>query len=338
MKQNYDINLITKYYFEEKLSLQEVADRIGYRSAGGVSLILKRHGFNIRKQNAGSRNKKHQLNSQYFKEINTKKKAYLLGLLIADGTILQKWNKVTLALKDKELVELFKCELESTHKLSEYDIHDKRTGKTYKRYSLQVPSKELVDDLAALGVYDAKSFTCDLPKINEQYFWHFVRGLFDGDGTVGLNNTKKDGALQFSIIGSEKLILSLKERFNKFGLSETKVSYPGYKSLEGVISRIHYYSYNDLKILCDNMYADSDGCRLERKYEIFKTLREYKAGRYDRTKSLRKVRMLDLKGNLIKDFEHIHEACEKIGATYRMVHRVAMGERSQTKGYRFEYL
>ena len=146
----------------------------------------------------------------------------------------------------------------------------------------------------------------------------------------------KGGRLRFSIIGSSNFIKELKNIFIQYGLSDTKISETPHKSQFGSISTLNYYSYNDLKKIKNLFYMENECLKLTRKYEVFKTLKEYKQGLYNR--KLKKIQMFDIHMNLIKTFNNIHDASDEINSSYRQIHRVAMGERKQTKGYIFRYI
>lgn len=334
MKKKLEIQEVKKIYFEENKTLKEVGDILGY-TASGVRKFLIKNNIKTKKQNFNSKNCKNSMNITFFENINSSSKAYVLGLLLSDGYISKKWSKVVLTSKDYELVDIVRKELNSTHKLSEYDVYDKRTNKTYKRFSLQIPSKKMCVDLNCLGLQNNKSFDCEYPNINDDYFWDFVRGVFDGDGSISKMN--KEGILRFSIIGSENFILKLKEKFNSFGLTDTKIIYTKYKSERGCICKLLYYSFEDLDFIKNNMYNNSDGLRLSRKYEIFQTLKEHNRGAYDRTPVLKPVKMYGLNGVLIKEFKNIHDATTELEITSEMIYRVIRGERKKTKGYKFSY-
>jgi len=78
----------------------------------------------------------------YFKSIDSCNKAYILGLIVSDGYVDEKSNKLNFTSKDIELVEIFRRELKSQHKLGTYNIYDKRTNKYYQRHSIQISSKK----------------------------------------------------------------------------------------------------------------------------------------------------------------------------------------------------
>jgi LAGLIDADG-like domain len=332
----YDINQIANYYFNDKYSTIKIGKIIGV-SPATVSAQLKKHGYVLDNKVHDGNGRKLFVDKKFFKDIDNKSKAYLLGLIISDGYV-DNYTKLSFVSKDIELVEMLKRELKSEHKLAKYDIFDKRTNKTYIRYSIQVSSKEIINDLNNLGVFSRKSFNCKMPNIPEKFFWHFVRGLFDGDGGVYVSSGKQEGSLRFSIIGSENLIMELKKIFLSYGLSDTKISITKYKSGNDRIVSILYYSFKDMLILKNKMYEDSENLRLTRKYDLFQTLKEFKRGSYDRTPNLRRIEMYDLDNNLIHTFNNIHDACAYIDVKCEAIRRVIRGERSQTKGYKFKYI
>jgi hypothetical protein len=335
---NINIEQIFNYYFKDKYSLNKIANLIGDVSPSTIGNRLKKYGYTLDNKSHDGNNRKHSIDINFFKEINNKNKAYILGLIISDGYVNK--FKLTFTSKDSELVEIFKRELKSEHKLAKYDIFDKRTNKTYTRYSLQIASKEIVDDLNKLGIYPNKSFTCEMPNIPNEYFWHFIRGVFDGDGSITNEKNQKKGRLRFQIIGSEALLKQIKHDFLRYHISNnTKLTNTVYQSSNNYISKIFYYSYHDLNIIKNEMYYDSETLRLSRKYEIFQTLREYRQGTYNRLSKLRKIEMFDYNTKqYIRTFNNIHELCDIMKIKDKCIRRVISGERNHTKGYFFKYI
>lgn len=283
------------------------------------------------------KNRKHFVDETFFEKIDTPSKAYILGLIVSDGYIDKKWNKLNFTSKDYELVNIIKKELCSEHKLSKYDIFDKRTNKSYIRYSIQISSKKIVNDLNKLGIYGNKSFTSDLPQINNNNIWHFIRGVFDGDGTIHQLNKLKNGRLRFGIVGSYNLLIKINDVFKNYDISSVKIRNTQHTDGKNKLIKLDCSNYNNLNKIKILMYDNSENLKLLRKYKIFNTLKEYKLGTYDRTHLLRKINMFDLNEKHIKTFDNIHLACDAIKSTYNQIHRVATGKRKQTKGYIFKY-
>lgn len=329
-----NIEQIKELYYNQDRSLLDVASKLNYKSSTTISNILKKHNLPLKKQGQSTHNRKCKIDLSYFESIDSPNKAYILGLIISDGYI-NNSGKITFTSTDLDLINTYRNELRSSHKLSEYFFYDKRTNKTYHKYSIQICSKKMVADLKKLGVYQAKSFSCDLPNINPNLFWHLLRGIFDGDGSI--LKIKKEGNLRFKLIGSKVMLEKIKIKFDELNMNNVSICDTKYMNNSGVISVLSYSSFKDLSLIYKLMYNDSDGIRLKRKYDIFKTLKQYKRGSYDRTKNLKNVIMYDLNGKFIKEFTNIHEASKEINSTYSMINRVINGKRNHTKGYKFQY-
>ena len=117
----------------------------------------------------------------YFQVIDTHMKAYLLGLLMADGCISAS-NQLALALsaKDIELVELLRDELAPAGRLKSYLTKE---GKPMAVFKVQSPA--LAADLARHGVVQAKTLITRWPAdLPEHLDASFTCGYFDGDGSL----------------------------------------------------------------------------------------------------------------------------------------------------------
>lgn len=118
------------------------------------------------------------------KTISNEKEAYILGMLYADGYISGN-QQIGLRLKDtdKNLVEEIKNYFSKEIKLQ----YDKRK----KCYGFVVSSKVLVENLETLGMLRHKTnIEFSMPNIPENLQRHFIRGYFDGDGSIYM--CKKD--------------------------------------------------------------------------------------------------------------------------------------------------
>src|SRR3989304_5444387 len=192
-----------------------------------------------------------------FEKVDTPAKAYLLGFIIADGNSDGKY-KITIVSKDLEI--LHKCK-----KISSQLKKNINETKAHKIYYLQICSQKLVSDLRAFGIEPRKSWTSTFPDIKEEYYSHFLRGLFDGDGSICF--LKKNNSPRFSIIGSENLIKVVQKILcNKCGVPENKLSLCQEKNNNKIIKILYGGRFHIIKIL-DILYSDSDNStRLNRKY------------------------------------------------------------------------
>lgn len=130
------------------------------------------------RQRAGA----NSLVKDYFKVIDTPMKAWVLGLLAADGSINSKTGQLKLEIhsKDFEILEAARDEL-----APEARIRFRVLGKSpMVRFAVQNPG--LRTDLASHGVVGAKSLITRWPAdVPDRFANSFVCGYFDGDGSLG---------------------------------------------------------------------------------------------------------------------------------------------------------
>ncbi len=138
--------------------------------------------------------------------------AYVLGFLYADGNIIKtKRNThfVSLQVMDKEIVYKIREAMRSDHKINLY----KKQVKGNTAYRLQIGSKELFEDLRRLGLIENKTHRIRLPKIPEAYTKDFIRGYFDGDGSVweGRRKDRTKKTLVLQVVFTSCSFIFLKE-------------------------------------------------------------------------------------------------------------------------------
>lgn len=152
--------------------------------------------------------------------------AWLLGYIWADGCLsIDKDNgsykllfKCTI--KDRELVDrvylLLDCH--QTIRLIEPCCFMGTKGKKYWSkacVSLQLGSKVMIQDLLEFGLCPAKSSKNILfPVVPDQYLPHFIRGYFDGDGSVAYVKPERGrrGYVRVWFGGSKKFIEELRNQ------------------------------------------------------------------------------------------------------------------------------
>ncbi|KKS20864.1 MAG: hypothetical protein UU77_C0014G0013 [candidate division WWE3 bacterium GW2011_GWC1_41_7] len=119
--------------------------------------------------------RKYKLNEEYFSHW-TSQMAYVLGFWYADGHMRhEKSYRIYFTSKDKEHLISIKKLLETNSPLTAYG------GSCV---TLVVHSKRLFQDLLLLGGVPGKSNVITFPKIPPQFLPDFIRGYFDGDGSV----------------------------------------------------------------------------------------------------------------------------------------------------------
>lgn len=174
---------ICEEYISGKSS-EEIGKQYGITGTG-VLYILKCKGISRRDNSECQR--KLNLNEAAFNTF-TEESLYWLGFLTADGSLNGNQLLVRLAVKDKHYLEKFKRFLESDAEIKEITV--KGFDKKYPAVSFLVNSKKMADRLRELGfVKGRKNVYPDwLDGLSDDQFRHWLRGLWDGDGTVGVKS------------------------------------------------------------------------------------------------------------------------------------------------------
>ncbi len=132
--------------------------------------------------------------------------AYIFGLWCADGCIYGgKMFDITLHNKDKYILKRVAQELEYEGNL--YDGVDRQASRI--NFSCVVIYKDII----ALGGTETKSKTLKFPSVPKEFLPDFIRGYFDGDGSVMLIQGKRLNSAFTS--GSKKFLDGLLEILRK---------------------------------------------------------------------------------------------------------------------------
>lgn len=215
-------------------------------------------------------NLKYTLNHNYFENINSRDKAYFLGLLVADGSVNNK-NLVSTFLqeKDKHILETFKNYLNYTGVIK---YNKNRTKTSQAQYSLRFISKKICEDLSKYGVVKNKTFITYFPDIPEEFYSNFIRGVFDGDGCIYISQNLRNSL--FSITGNKMLLTKIQDVLKEFCLLNNNNKVYEIKSIKGTnsIHTIHFGGRKQIKRIYDYLYKDSGDLFLKRKKEKFEKL------------------------------------------------------------------
>lgn len=194
------------------------------------------------------------------KDLNNEE-LYSLGFLLADGNVGSKGNlQLNILSKDKEIACIIKEALQIPNDIKYYI----RSDTQQEVLSLCWQNKY------ALNYFIAKGLTPN--KTGEEVFlpWmsnsHFIRGFFDGDACLFVNKEKHRYELSFTG-GSYTFLEDLNNYFKTCcNVSAAKVATQRNKTRDAY--RITIYKQGLLKI-CEYLYKDSEGLRLERKYNKY---------------------------------------------------------------------
>ena len=157
----------------------------------------------------GKRPKKYTCREDFFECIETEEQAYFLGWMLSDGWVCYRSGNnggarvVCLATKDLWPVEQFRACLGATHPIRQH-----KNG----LYFIEINSRKMTEDLAHLFVVPRKSRITRLPALRADLMQHAVRGVYDGDGCVSLQ--EKWRKLMFA--GSEGMMKDIAQAIYRF--------------------------------------------------------------------------------------------------------------------------
>lgn len=132
--------------------------------------------------------------------------AYVIGLIAADGNLSPDGRHITFTSKDLELAVLFKQYLKHEGKIGKKS----RGGDGEKKYFVvQLGDVVFYKFLLSIGLTPKKSKTINKLKIPQKYFYDFLRGCIDGDGSIGSFIHPESRLPQFKvrIVSASKLFL-----------------------------------------------------------------------------------------------------------------------------------
>jgi predicted DNA-binding protein YlxM (UPF0122 family) len=254
-------------YISDRKSLEDIA-KIYKVSRVAVYKKLKKYGI-IQRSKSEARieaQKQGKLPQQFF-DINenffsswSPEMAYVLGLIITDGCI-SKTGTVSLSMNDKELLEKVKEVMGSKHKI---ELSKYQKG----LYCFHFSREKLVRDLDKHCVVPRKSLVVKFPEIPQAYLPDFIRGVFDGDGSVFFDKRRPKFVLRSKFVSSsEAFIEGLQMSLESLGMPKRTIYRQ--KTKNGW-SYMFIYDHKDSVQLFNILYKNTQhGLFLERKYNRF---------------------------------------------------------------------
>ena len=254
-------------YHNLNTSVKELAEQFNV-SWQYITAIMEKYG-----ENTGERrgNRRYKKDDNYFSAINSEEKAYWLGFLYADGCIYKSKRQnhspcvaISLHKKDAKHLEKFLNCINSNLPISYFSQYA----------SIQIYSAKMVEDLEKLGCTERKTYTLTMPNIPEKYIRHFIRGYFDGDGSISYNiNPKKLSKVRISLIGFNNFLAGIEKVLQKNNLFYIKHKISTNKvinkiAINNYFCSINFYSKQDKQNFLDFLYKNSH-IYLDRKYQLY---------------------------------------------------------------------
>jgi len=213
------------------------------------------------------------INQNFFKTWK-EEMSYILGYIVADGCItISKERKnrpfsLNITSVNKEHLYKIRKALDSNHKISKKS----GSGPNTIGYQLQIRNPVLTNDLINLRILPRKTYNLDPIKVPEKYFPDFVRGFFDGDGTVYIYNVNKVPQIKASFISSRLPFINSfnQELCRNLGIPIKMVHRDLPKRKHQKLIRYYTDFYiDDCEKLANFMYKNDPTLYLHRKRQVF---------------------------------------------------------------------
>jgi hypothetical protein len=177
--------ILTDLYVDRGWTLDDLQAHFGINRTT-VADYLKHHGIPAKKRGSWSRT--HTYDEHFFERIDTFDKAYILGLLVSDSCLHGQFLSIALQERDGDLLRNIAILMGDATILRRREPSGKGLGQiTQAQIVFAISNKQIANDLERAGLMQS-------PKSGKERFisfpddrltWCFVRGVFDGDGTVG---------------------------------------------------------------------------------------------------------------------------------------------------------
>ena len=150
------------------------------------------------------------VNDNYLDAIDSEDKAYFLGWMLSDGNVCNNHLTLKLNYNDEYIIKEMFGKFSTGH-----TVTIDKNGR-----AMQVSSTKLINSLKSLGCVENKTVVgFNLPNIPNDLFKHFVRGYFDGDGSIGIRSARPN-QLQISICSVDNNFLNqLKNKLLEFNIN-----------------------------------------------------------------------------------------------------------------------
>lgn len=212
-----------------------------------------------------------KINQDFFKRWSPNM-AYVLGYFVADGCIVVRKERA----KSPYIFNITSADLRHLYKLrtalsSGHKISKKQGGKlNFGGYQLQVSNQVLCKDLLNLGIHPRKTYNLGIINVPDEYFPDYVRGFFDGDGSVFIYKVNETPQIKSSFVAvSVPFIKNFNDRLCKFlGISEKSIHTEN--KIRGTMPQYNICFYvDDSEKLEKFMYGNNPNLFLDRKKRIF---------------------------------------------------------------------
>jgi intein-encoded DNA endonuclease-like protein len=211
------------------------------------------------------------VDKNFFKNWNPEM-SYVLGFIVADGCVYKRKDRknsyvLNITSKDREHLLKIKKVLNFDHSIS-----TKYNSQKMPYSQMQICDREVCSDLMGLGILPRKTSNLNPIKVPDKYFLDFVRGFFDGDGTVYIYKVNKVPQIKAGFVSTS---LSFFIEFNKRLCKNLDIpTKPIHKTTdkrgkEKMAQFSTHFYIDDCEKLAEFIYRDNSILYLSRKRRVF---------------------------------------------------------------------
>jgi DNA-binding transcriptional regulator WhiA len=247
-----------KKWLEEMLKIHKNGSAIAKATGYPVTCVNRYiRKYELQNKRDIQPNRKYSLNEEYFKHIDTEKKAYWYGFFMADGCMYHSKTsydiQFTLALKDLSHLEKFSNDIQAEQKPEVKE----QGGKNVAFY--RISSKKMYNDLIQYGASQRKTGKETIPLIDKKFISHFIRGFFDGDGSFYIDEDNYITCAFVITCSNKSFIDELYNHFNNlFGIEFNVIYQNGAYSMRTTSKekcyKIYKYIYDNPTVYLDRKY------------------------------------------------------------------------------------
>lgn len=189
--------------------------------------------------------------------------AYVFGVVASDGHLFYENGTMNKNALQFEMANYDRDILDKIKHVMKYEGPVLATKR--RTVKLQINNKKIIKDLIQKGIPEInKTFNLEYPsELPREYDRHFIRGLFDGDGSV----YKHGAAPRFQLLGTKRL---LEEVLKRLPIDNNKYSIYDRSKSGSNVHALQIGGKNAFNIF--NWLYEEDGIFLDRKYKKLKCI------------------------------------------------------------------
>ncbi len=167
---------------------------------------------------------------------------------------------------DREILEKINAIIKNDRPVKDYE-----TGRGYENSKIYFYSKVVKEELATYNIIPNKTYDPEYrfpDKLKEEFYPDYIRGLFDGDGSIKARKERNYPTWQIDS-SSKQIVEKIQTYLNKFNIKTSIYEMP---KVNINIYRITCSNISGCKKIFDIMYYPEVNLYMKRKYNKYISL------------------------------------------------------------------